>query len=175
MLIESRVPLTKPRVSHETRAGAGLAEDLSAPASSSGRWFFRRPRSPAGAVAVNARRAPRLGSPPPSGRSVLEGPRQFFPTDSFSLLEDPLPVQSKTGAMPANHSFRNDNEERLLPFRPEPAREHPKRACQKARVLAWLACASVARVTGEAPSSPAAVYAVNESNGPTALKTAAKS
>src|SRR5215510_16458885 len=50
----------------------------------------RRPPHPAGdgslgdleaqhqQFAVNARRAPRLGSPPPSGRSMLEGPSTIF-------------------------------------------------------------------------------------------------
>src|SRR5258708_2548695 len=51
----------------------------------------------------------------------------------------------------------------------------PRRASQKARVLAWLACASVQQVGDEAPNSPEVAFAVNESDGPTVLHTAARS
>src|SRR5258708_12322341 len=41
----------------------------------------------------------------------------------------------------------------------------PRRASQKARVLAWLACASVQQVGDEAPNSPEIAFDVTESHG----------
>src|SRR5215475_3730095 len=76
--------------------------------------------------------------------------RQFFPTDSFSCLGDPTPVQSKTGAMPANHSFRSDHEERLLPFRPEAAFEHPEEPVKRQECWPCLPAFSTAS-SDEAP------------------------
>ena len=56
------------------------------------------------------------------------GSRTFVdsPTDPFSHLREQTPVQSKSGAMPANHSFRSDHQERPFPVGPKPIRQHPE-------------------------------------------------
>jgi hypothetical protein len=54
----------------------------------------------------------------------MRGP--FFPTDLFSRLRDPSPVQAKTSVMPANDRLRIDEHERLLPSTPETTDEYPK-------------------------------------------------
>src|SRR5215468_5060682 len=78
ILLGSPWPQSLPGDSQETRASAGLSEDLSAPASSSGRWFARRSRSPASAVRRECAARPRLGSPPSYGRSARELPSTVF-------------------------------------------------------------------------------------------------
>src|SRR5216683_1140859 len=101
--------------------------------------------------------------------------RQSFPTDLFSQLRDQTPVQSKPSSMPADHGFGSDHQERLFPVRPEPAREHPEELVKRQECWPSLPCASVQQVADEAPNSPEVAFAVNESNGPTVLHTAARS
>ena len=97
------------------RASAGLAGDLSEPASSSGRWFSRRHRSPAGAVRRECEAHPGWVLRHHTQDQLPNFRRQFFPTDLFSRLRDQTPVQSKTSAMPANDRLRIDEHQRLLP------------------------------------------------------------
>src|ERR1700756_4938141 len=98
----------------------------------------RRPLHPAGdgslggseaqheQFTVNARRAP--------GRVLRHHPedqlshfhRQFLPTNRFSGLRDPTPIQSKPSAMPANDRLRVHEHERLLPGTPETTGEYPE-------------------------------------------------
>jgi hypothetical protein len=75
---------------------------------------------------VNARRAPGwvLRHHPEDQLSHFR--RQFLPTNLFSRLRDPTPVQSKTSAMPANDRLRIDEHARLLPSIPETTDEYPE-------------------------------------------------
>lgn len=47
-------------------------------------------------------------------------------TDSRSYLAEQGPVRLESGPVPASNSFRQDENEHLLPSRPEAARQHPK-------------------------------------------------
>jgi hypothetical protein len=54
-----------------------------------------------------------------------------FPADASSSHADPMPrkpcpVQLEPGTMPANNSFRPDEDQCPLPPRPEPSQRHPK-------------------------------------------------
>jgi hypothetical protein len=46
---------------------------------------------------------------------ILNFLRQSFSTDLFLHLRDQGPVKSKSGTVPADHSFRSDYNERLFP------------------------------------------------------------
>ena len=76
--------------------------------------------------AVNARHAPSWVLRHHTENQLPNFRRQFFPTDLFSRLRNPTPVQSKTSAMPANHRLRIDEHESLLPSTPETAGEYPE-------------------------------------------------
>src|SRR5438105_11534584 len=98
----------------------------------------RRPLHPAGdgslggieaqheQFTVNARRAPGWVLRHHTEDQLPNFRGQFFPTDRFSRLRDPTPVQSKTSAMPANDRLRIHEHERLLPGTPETTGEYPE-------------------------------------------------
>ena len=44
----------------------------------------------------------------------------------YPHLAEHGPIQSEPGLMPPNNSIRQDDDERLLPLRPEAERQHPK-------------------------------------------------
>ena len=60
-------------------------------------------------LAVNARRAPGWVLRHHTEDQLSNFRRQFPPTDLFFYLRDQAPVESKTSAMPANHSFGSDH------------------------------------------------------------------
>ena len=75
---------------------------------------------------VNARRAPGWVLRHQPEDQLPHFHRQFLPTDRFSRLRDPTPVQSKPSAMPANDRLRVHEHERLLPGTPETTGEYPE-------------------------------------------------
>ena len=60
-------------------------------------------------LAVDARRAPGWVLRHHTKDQLSHFGRKFFPTNLFSHLRDPTPVQLKAGAVPANHSFGCDH------------------------------------------------------------------
>jgi hypothetical protein len=58
--------------------------------------------------------------------------RQSFSTDLVFHLRDQAPVESKSDTMPADDSFRRNDDERTLPSGPEPVHEHPEEFVQEA-------------------------------------------
>jgi hypothetical protein len=77
-------------------------------------------------LAVNARRAPGWVLRHHPEDQLAHFHRQFLPTNLFSGLRDPTPVQSKPSAMPANDRLRVHEHERLLPGTPETTGEYPE-------------------------------------------------
>jgi hypothetical protein len=73
-----------------------------------------------------------------------------------------------------DHVSRSEVCASAFPFLVQDACDPRDRRTRKARVLAWLACASVQRVADEAPNSPEVAFDVDESSGPTVLHTAAR-
>lgn len=75
---------------------------------------------------------PNVDSLQPSGRSTHEslwgfsvhGRLVFAPRRAW-------PIQPESSLMPPNNSFRQDEKERLLPLRPEVAREYPKQLIER--------------------------------------------
>src|SRR5437016_11202942 len=75
-----------------------LPTQLSAPASSSGRWSSRTRQSPTGEARRECEARPRLGSPPPYGGSALEPRSTVF---SYRPVFSPLRSNSNTVRNPA--------------------------------------------------------------------------
>ena len=61
-----------------------------------------------------------------------------FPADAFSSHMDPMPreprpLQLDPSPVPTNNSLRLDENERPLPARPEPPKDHPKDSVRNAK------------------------------------------
>jgi len=84
-------------------------------------------------LTLNARRAPGkiLGI-------LAEDQLAQFPADAFSSHMDPMPreprpLQLEPSPVPTNNSLRLDENERPLPARPEPPKDHPKDSVRNAK------------------------------------------
>jgi hypothetical protein len=77
------------------------------------------------------REHPRWGFPP-SGDQIPNFLRQPFSSDLVFHLRNQAPVESKSGTMPADHSFMSDHKERLFPVGPEPVGQNPEELVHRA-------------------------------------------
>jgi hypothetical protein len=60
---------------------------------------------------------------------------------SVAGLGNQSPIHVKAGTVPADNSFRSDDDERLLPFRPQPANRNPEELVKQMK--SWSRMASI--------------------------------
>jgi hypothetical protein len=106
--------------------------------------------------AMNARRAP--GSI--LGHHAEDQFSQFFvdsfPTQDSLTARNPFPVQPESDSMPAYDRLWRNDDQGLLPFRPQPLWQEPRTGDQAGRVSASAFAVLRSAAAGAAPDSPTA-------------------
>ena len=64
--------------------------------------------------------------------------RRLSPSDLPPDAGDQLPVHAKTSPVPADDGFRRDDDERLLPRRPDPPSDYPEELIEKPETRARM-------------------------------------
>jgi len=61
-----------------------------------------------------------------------------LPARSRSVSRKPCPIRFESGTVPANDCLRLDEDQRLLPSRPEPFKHHPEQHIENSKSRLWM-------------------------------------
>jgi hypothetical protein len=119
--------------------------------------FVPRGKSPASAVPRESWERPTRVLVRQASDQIPDLSRDPWPSAARTL--PPAPVESKTGAMPADHSLGFDNEEDLGSAGPEAAESHPEQPVASVRGGQW--CWASAALRNEARANGAALVDIH--------------
>ena len=63
---------------------------------------------------------------------------EMLPAIALPNLGNQLPIQPEASAVPADHRFRSDDDERVLPTGPDPPSKYPEEPVEDAKARPWM-------------------------------------